>query len=89
MGTWNFSYDAVDRLMSATQTVASANAQYTNTPIGWAYDSFGNRTQAGGPVIKIFLNHRKLCPVHRGLIAMSGSSHHAAGGITMAPCPLA
>jgi RHS repeat-associated protein len=43
MGTWNFSYDAVDRLTSAT---AGSNAPtvFRGQSAAWSYDSYGNRT---------------------------------------------
>jgi YD repeat-containing protein len=48
MGTWNFSYDAVDRLMTAQQTAPSptvtASQKYAGLYGCWTYDSFGNRT---------------------------------------------
>ena len=47
MGTWNFSYDAVDRLMTAQQTAYTATSQKYAGNYGcwnWSYDSFGNRT---------------------------------------------
>ena len=48
MGTWNFTYDAVDRLATAVQTAISptvaASQQYAGKYGCWTYDSFGNRT---------------------------------------------
>jgi RHS repeat-associated protein len=47
MGTWNFTYDAVDRLMTAQQTAYTATSQKYAGNYGcwnWTYDSFGNRT---------------------------------------------
>jgi len=45
MGTWNFSYDAVDRLLSAQNNGATSIAlQYAGKIGCWTYDSFGNRT---------------------------------------------
>jgi hypothetical protein len=35
---------------------------------------------AGGPVIRITMSHKKLCPVHRSFIAMSGSGRLAGHG---------
>ena len=43
MGTWNFTYDTVDRLMTATPG-GNAPTQYQNKYGCWSYDSFGNRT---------------------------------------------
>lgn len=43
MGTWNFSYDAVDRLTSATPG-SNAPSQYSGKYGCWNYDAFGNRT---------------------------------------------
>ncbi|MGP8175821.1 MAG: RHS repeat-associated core domain-containing protein [Terracidiphilus sp.] len=43
MGTWNFTYDAVDRLMSATAG-AGAPSPFAGLFGCWTYDSFGNRT---------------------------------------------
>jgi RHS repeat-associated protein len=48
MGTWNFTYDAVDRLSTATQTAVSATSPASQNYAGkygcWSYDAFGNRT---------------------------------------------
>jgi hypothetical protein len=47
MGTWNFSYDCVDRLMTAQQTASTATSQKYAGNYGcwnWSYDSYGNRT---------------------------------------------
>ena len=48
MGTWNFTYDAVDRLMTAQQTAVSptvpASQNYAGKYGCWSYDSYGNRT---------------------------------------------
>ena len=45
MGTWNFTYDAVDRLTTAQNSAATAIApQYANKIGCWSYDSYGNRT---------------------------------------------
>ena len=47
MGTWNFTYDGVDRLMTAQQTAYTATSQKYAGNYGcwnWTYDSFGNRT---------------------------------------------
>jgi RHS repeat-associated protein len=45
MGTWNFSYDGVDRIASATQTAYTATSQQYAGKLGcWTYDSYGNRT---------------------------------------------
>ena len=43
MGTWGFSYDAVDRLVTATPG-ANTPAQYIGYFACWSYDSYGNRT---------------------------------------------
>ena len=43
MGTWNFTYDAVDRLMSATAG-AGAPSPFAGLFGCWSYDSYGNRT---------------------------------------------
>jgi len=44
MGTWNFYYDPLNRLTSATDN----QAENTSTHYCWGYDAFGNRTiQAG------------------------------------------
>ncbi|MGA2085123.1 MAG: RHS repeat-associated core domain-containing protein [Terracidiphilus sp.] len=43
MGTWNFTYDAVDRLMTATPG-GSNPTEYQGKYGCWTYDSFGNRT---------------------------------------------
>jgi YD repeat-containing protein len=43
MGTWNFSYDAVDRLTMAAAG-SKAPTQYAGNYGCWTYDSFGNRT---------------------------------------------
>jgi RHS repeat-associated protein len=44
MGTWAFSYDAVDRLVTATAQ-EDVPAQYAAAKFGcWSYDSYGNRT---------------------------------------------
>jgi RHS repeat-associated protein len=45
MGTWNFSYDVVDRLTAAAQTASTLTSnQYAGNYACWTYDSFGNRT---------------------------------------------
>ena len=44
MGTWNFSYDAVDRLVTAQNTATGIATQYANVYGCWQYDSYGNRT---------------------------------------------
>jgi RHS repeat-associated protein len=45
MGTWNFTYDAVDRLTAATQSAATrTSTQYAGKYGCWTYDSYGNRT---------------------------------------------
>jgi len=43
MGTWSFSYDAVDRLMSATPG-AGVPSRYAGMLGCWVYDTYGNRT---------------------------------------------
>jgi RHS repeat-associated protein len=43
MGTWNFSYDAMDRLATAVAG-PSAPSAFRNQSAAWSYDSFGNRT---------------------------------------------
>jgi hypothetical protein len=43
MGDWFFTYDAADRLTSATPDT-TAPGQYLNKYGCWTYDSFGNRT---------------------------------------------
>jgi len=43
MGQWGFSYDAVDRLVTATPG-ANTPAQYIGYFACWSYDSYGNRT---------------------------------------------
>ena len=40
MGSWNFTYDTLNRLVSGTATAGNFNGQYAC----WSYDSFGNRT---------------------------------------------
>ena len=42
MGTWNFTYDALNRLISGTP--ASGNQSNGGQNLCWSYDSFGNRT---------------------------------------------
>ena len=42
MGTWSFSYDAVDRLVSSTAG-AGVPTGYQNLRGCWTYDAFGNR----------------------------------------------
>jgi RHS repeat-associated protein len=45
MGTWNFTYDTLNRLVTSHNTAASsATPQYANNYGCWSYDSFGNRT---------------------------------------------
>jgi hypothetical protein len=39
----------------------------------------GMKSEAGGPVIRIEIRSKKLCPVHHSFIVMSGSSNQAAG----------
>ena len=49
MGTWNFKYDNLNRLYSATESaiaVGSPDNGYTGQNLCMYYDSFGNRTQA-------------------------------------------
>jgi len=51
MGTWNFTYDGVDRLMTAQQTAYTATSQKYAGNYGcwnWTYDSFGNITNFTG-----------------------------------------
>jgi hypothetical protein len=43
MGTWNFSYDAVDRLTSAAAG-SNAPSALSGQTAAWSYDSYGNRT---------------------------------------------
>lgn len=43
MGTWNFSYDAVDRLTAAA-IGSNAPTPFQNQTASWTYDAFGNRT---------------------------------------------
>jgi RHS repeat-associated protein len=43
IGTWNFTYDAVDRLSTATSE-SSVPSQYSGLYGCWTYDAFGNRT---------------------------------------------
>jgi YD repeat-containing protein len=43
MGTWTYSYDAVDRLVTATPG-SDTPAQYAGNYGCWSYDSYGNRT---------------------------------------------
>jgi RHS repeat-associated protein len=43
MGTWNFSYDAVDRLTAAA-IGSNAPTPFQSQTASWSYDSFGNRT---------------------------------------------
>ena len=43
MGTWSFSYDAVDRLITA-QAGSNVPGAYAGIYGCWGYDSFGNRT---------------------------------------------
>ena len=45
MGTWNFSYDTLNRLTSAVPG-AGAPGNYTGQKLCMAYDSFGNRSQS-------------------------------------------
>jgi len=42
MGTWNFSYDTLNRLI--TGTPAAGNQSNNGQNLCWAYDDFGNRT---------------------------------------------
>ena len=42
------------------------------TPISVFFLSLFPDLMAGDPLIRIPINHRKLCPVHRSFIAMSG-----------------
>jgi YD repeat-containing protein len=42
MGTWNFSYDTLDRLVSGTP--AAGSTINNGLSLCWAYDAFGNRT---------------------------------------------
>ncbi len=44
MGTWNFSYDTLGRLASASSTLASGQPANPYPNYCWSYDSFGNRT---------------------------------------------
>ena len=61
MGTWNFSYDAVDRLLTAQNTVPDPARKYAGMYGCWTYDAYGNRTMeavsttpcANGPVPQI------------------------------------
>jgi RHS repeat-associated protein len=44
MGTWNFSYDTLNRLVSSQNTAASsATPQFAGNYGCWSYDAFGNR----------------------------------------------
>src|SRR5271157_2378669 len=43
MGTWNFSYDVVDRLTSAAAG-SNAPTAFRGQSAAWSYDSYGNRT---------------------------------------------
>lgn len=45
-GTWNFGYDALNRLTSAIPG-AGANSSYSGQNLCMAYDGFGNRTASG------------------------------------------
>jgi RHS repeat-associated protein len=45
MGTWNFSYDAFNRLQSGTALSSGTGSNdFTGQNMCWAYDSYGNRT---------------------------------------------
>jgi hypothetical protein len=45
MGTWNYSYDAVDRLTTAAQVLSTPTSTGYAVMNGcWTYDSYGNRT---------------------------------------------
>lgn len=44
MGTWNFSYDTLGRLASASSTPASGQPSKPYPNYCWSYDAFGNRT---------------------------------------------
>jgi RHS repeat-associated protein len=45
MGTWSYSYDALNRLTSGQNTATTGTStQYAGQSLCWAYDSFGNRT---------------------------------------------
>ena len=47
-GTWNYSYDTMNRLMTgAQQFAAPGGASYVGQQLCMYYDAFGNRTQAG------------------------------------------
>jgi len=43
MGSWNFNYDAVDRLSTAAAG-SNAPTAFQNQNAAWSYDSYGNRT---------------------------------------------
>ncbi len=43
MGTWDFTYDTLNRLVTA-DSAADAPAPFTNNYGCWSYDTFGNRT---------------------------------------------
>ena len=45
MGTWNFTYDALNRLQSGSAVGGGSGSQdFTGQNLCWAYDSYGNRT---------------------------------------------
>jgi len=45
MGSWNFSYDALNRLQSGTAVSGGSGSQdFVGQNLCWAYDSYGNRT---------------------------------------------
>ena len=45
MGTWNFTYDAFNRLQSGSAVTGGTGSQdFAGQNLCWAYDSFGNRT---------------------------------------------
>ena len=43
MGTWTFTYDTLNRLVTAS-AAANAPAPYAGVNGCWSYDQFGNRT---------------------------------------------
>jgi hypothetical protein len=46
MGDWQFSYDTLNRLVTATQIASTPTSkQYAGNYGCWSYDAFGNRTQ--------------------------------------------
>jgi RHS repeat-associated protein len=75
MGTWNFGYDKLNRLTSASP-IANQPADYTNQNVCMAYDNFGNRTA--------YTQQSAACPAQESSLTPTmsyGTNNQITGGL--------